>query len=72
MQEALLGSILVNLLLIFGSAILVGSLKLQEQEHNTASAQALACLLCSSLFSFLIPVSLLALKLGCILEPDGY
>ena len=63
MQEALLGSILVNLLLIFGSAILVGSLKLQEQEHSTASAKALACLLCSSLFGFLIPVSLLALEL---------
>jgi len=60
MQGALLGSILVNLLLILGTAILVGSLNRQEQLHNAASAQALACLLCSSLFGLLIPVSLLA------------
>jgi Ca2+:H+ antiporter len=57
-QAALLGSILVNLLLILGTAVLVGSIKYQELEHNTASAQTLACLLALSVFSMLIPVSL--------------
>jgi calcium/proton exchanger cax len=56
-QAALLGSILVNLLLILGTAVLVGSIKYQELVHNTASAQTLACLLALSVFSMLIPVN---------------
>jgi calcium/proton exchanger cax len=58
-QAALLGSILVNLLLILGTAVLVGSIKYRELVHNTASAQTLACLLALSVFSMLIPVRLL-------------
>lgn len=59
-QASLLGSILVNLLLILGTAIIAGSFRYQVQVYNIANAQALACLLCLSVFSLLIPVSVLA------------
>jgi len=55
-QASLLGSILVNLLLILGIAILAGSFCHQEQSHRKEDAQALACLLSVSVFSLLIPV----------------
>ncbi|KIX02461.1 calcium/proton exchanger [Rhinocladiella mackenziei CBS 650.93] len=54
-QASILGSILVNLLLILGTAILAGSFYYQEQAHNKDEAQALACLLSVSVFSLLIP-----------------
>ncbi|OAL21302.1 hypothetical protein AYO22_08025 [Fonsecaea multimorphosa] len=57
-QFSLLGSILVNLLLILGIAILAGSFCHQEQSHRKEDAQALACLLSVSVFSLLIPSAL--------------
>lgn len=56
-QASILGSILVNLLLILGTAILAGSFHSQEQSHSREEAQALACLMSLSVFSLLIPVS---------------
>ncbi|KAH0845090.1 sodium calcium [Fonsecaea pedrosoi] len=55
-QASLLGSILVNLLLVLGLAILAGSFYRQEQSHRIEDAQALACLLSVSVFSLLIPI----------------
>jgi Ca2+:H+ antiporter len=56
-QASLLGSILVNLLLILGTAIIAGAVFQDgEQLHNRNEAQALACLLCVSVFSMMIPV----------------
>ncbi|KIW85388.1 calcium/proton exchanger [Fonsecaea pedrosoi CBS 271.37] len=57
-QASLLGSILVNLLLVLGLAILAGSFYHQEQSHRIEDAQALACLLSVSVFSLLIPSAL--------------
>ncbi|KAI0481392.1 hypothetical protein GGR56DRAFT_317452 [Xylariaceae sp. FL0804] len=56
-QGALVGSILVNLLLILGSAILAGELQPQDLVYNIDDAQALACLLALSIFSILIPMA---------------
>ena len=56
-QASILGSILVNLLLILGLAILTGSLYGCELLHNTAETQLLGCLLYVSLFTFMIRVS---------------
>ncbi|KND91949.1 Vacuolar calcium ion transporter, partial [Tolypocladium ophioglossoides CBS 100239] len=44
-QASILGSILVNLLLILGSALLIGSVVNGEPTYNTAEGQLLACLL---------------------------
>jgi Ca2+:H+ antiporter len=57
-QASLVGSILVNLLLILGTAIITGSFWYREQRHDIDDAQVLACLLCLSVFSLMIPVSL--------------
>lgn len=58
-QASLVGSILVNLLLILGTAIVVGGVKYQDQVYSIATAHVLACLLYLSVFSVLIPVSFL-------------
>lgn len=58
-QSSLVGSILVNLLLILGSAIFVGGMKYREQEYNGRVTDLSATLLCLSAFSLVIPVSLL-------------
>lgn len=55
-EASILGSVLVNLLLILGSALLVGSTVNSEPAYNTARAQLLACLLFVSMFTFLMPV----------------
>lgn len=55
-QDALVGSILVNLLLILGTAILAGVFQPKEQTFDLDNAQALACLLCLSVFTILLPV----------------
>lgn len=55
-QASLIGSILVNLLLILGSAILVGGVRYQEQEYNSTATDLSATLLCLSAFSLVIPV----------------
>ncbi|KIW16818.1 calcium/proton exchanger [Exophiala spinifera] len=54
-QASILGSILVNLLLILGIAILAGSYYNHEQRHDQDEAQGLACLLSVSVFSLLVP-----------------
>lgn len=56
-QASLLGSVLVNLLLILGSALLAASTYESAQLYNTAEAQLLACLLFVSVFTFIMPVS---------------
>ena len=55
-QGALVGSILVNLLFILGTAIIVGEFQPLEMIYDMNNAQALACLLSLSVFSTLIPV----------------
>jgi Ca2+:H+ antiporter len=62
-QASILGSILVNLLFILGTAILAGSYYNHEQDHNKEEAQNLACLLSVSVFSLLIPVGAVPLSL---------
>ncbi|KAK6364864.1 hypothetical protein LTS17_011768 [Exophiala oligosperma] len=54
-QASILGSILVNLLLILGISILAGSFYNHEQRHDQDEAQGLACLLSVSVFSLLVP-----------------
>jgi Ca2+:H+ antiporter len=55
-QGALVGSILVNLLLILGTAIIAGEFNPIDMTYDMNNAQALACLLSLSVFSILIPV----------------
>lgn len=56
-QASILGSILVNLLLILGSALLTTKLPDQEFLHDAAGTQLLGSLLFVSVFTFLMPVS---------------
>lgn len=56
-QASILGSILVNLLLVLGSALLAGSVTDVDLLCNTAEGQLLACLLFVSVFVVLMPVS---------------
>lgn len=58
MQASILGSILVNLLLILGSALLACSMAGLEAVYSTQGTQLLGCLLFVSVFTFLMPVSL--------------
>lgn len=53
---SILGSILVNLLLILGSALLASGVSPSEPIYNTAETQLLSCLLFVSVFVFLMPV----------------
>lgn len=57
-QASILGSILVNLLLILGSALLACSMADLEAVYSTQGTQLLGCLLFVSVFAFLMPVSL--------------
>jgi Ca2+:H+ antiporter len=59
---SILGSILVNLLLILGSALLASSMSDSEPTYNTAETQLLSSLLFVSVFVFLMPV-------GCLPSP---
>jgi Ca2+:H+ antiporter len=54
-QTSLLGSILVNLLLILGLAILAGSFRRHDLDHNRQDAQHLASLLSFAVLSLLVP-----------------
>ena len=56
-QASILGSILVNLLLVLGTALVASSVAGVDMMYNTAEAQLLACLLFVSIFVVLIPVS---------------
>lgn len=57
-QASILGSILVNLLLILGSALLACSMADLEAVYSTQGTQLLGCLLFVSVFAFLMPVIL--------------
>ncbi|KAK2594366.1 hypothetical protein QQS21_007926 [Conoideocrella luteorostrata] len=54
-QASLLGSVLVNLMLILGSALLAASASKSLTLYNTTEAQLLACLLFVSVFTFIMP-----------------
>ncbi len=56
-QASILGSIIVNALLILGTALLATSLSDQEPIYNTAETQLLGFLLFLSVFVFIMPVS---------------
>ncbi|UKZ79889.1 hypothetical protein TrVFT333_007652 [Trichoderma virens FT-333] len=56
-QASILGSILVNLLLILGSALLTTKLPDQEFMHDAAGTQLLGSLLFVSVFTFLMPTA---------------
>lgn len=56
-QASILGSILVNLLLILGSALLASTLSGGSSASHISNTQLLSCLLLVSLFVFLVPVS---------------
>ncbi|KAH6894751.1 hypothetical protein B0T10DRAFT_509258 [Thelonectria olida] len=62
-QASILGSILVNLLLILSSALLASSIADIDPVYNTIEAQLLACLPFISIFVILVPVSHLLLAL---------
>ncbi|PNY27650.1 Ca2+ transporter [Tolypocladium capitatum] len=56
-QASILGSIIVNLLLFLGSALLAGSVVNGEPTFNGAEARLLACLLFVSVFTLLMPTA---------------
>nr|POF13066.1 vacuolar calcium ion transporter [Quercus suber] len=56
-QASILGSILANLLLILGMAILLGGLRYREQVYNSTVTQMSACLLSLSVMSLLLPTA---------------
>ncbi|KAF4470457.1 hypothetical protein FALBO_2639 [Fusarium albosuccineum] len=56
-QASILGSILVNLLLILGSALLASSMTGLDPIYNTVETQLLACLLFVSVFVILMPTA---------------
>lgn len=56
MEASILGSILVNVLLIVGSALLASSMVDLTVTHTIAATQLLGCLLFVSVFAFIMPV----------------
>ncbi|KAH7256462.1 Sodium/calcium exchanger protein-domain-containing protein [Fusarium tricinctum] len=56
-QASLLGSILANLLLILGMAMLLGGLRFREQVYNSTVTQMSACLLSLSVISLVLPTA---------------
>ncbi|CAH0055420.1 unnamed protein product [Clonostachys solani] len=56
-QASILGSILVNLLLILGSALLACGVADVEASYSTSGTEVLGCLLFVSVFAFLIPTA---------------
>lgn len=56
-QASILGSILVNLLLVLGTALVASCVAGADMMYSTVEAQLLACLLFVSIFVVLIPVS---------------
>jgi Ca2+:H+ antiporter len=57
-QASILGSVLVNLLLILGSALFASSMSNPDPHSNMEESELLAALLFVSVFVILIPVSL--------------
>ncbi|VUC24362.1 unnamed protein product, partial [Clonostachys rosea] len=56
-QASILGSVLVNLLLILGSALLACGVADVEASYSTSGTEVLGCLLFVSVFAFLIPTA---------------
>lgn len=55
-QASLLGSVLVNLLLVLGSAIIAGSIVSPDQSYNNDVTQSFVVLLNLAVSSLMIPV----------------
>lgn len=68
-QASILGSVLVNLLLILGSALLACGVADVEASYSTSGTEVLGCLLFVSVFAFLIPVSLIFLRIQSLIRP---
>ncbi len=56
-EASILGSIIVNVLLVLGTALLATSLSNNEPIYNRAETQLLGFLLFTSAFVFIMPVS---------------
>lgn len=56
-QSSLLGSILVNLLLVLGLSIVIGGMSYKEQVYNNTTTQLFISLMNLAVFSLIIPVS---------------
>jgi Ca2+:H+ antiporter len=56
-QYSLLGSILVNLLLVLGSSIVIGGSRHKEQQYNNTTTQLFIGLMNLTVFSLILPVS---------------
>ncbi len=56
-QASILGSILVNILPILGTALLAADWSENQPVYNTTETQLLSCLLFVSVFVFIMPVS---------------
>lgn len=56
-QASLLGSLLVNLLLVLGLSLVVAGLAYKEQSYDDTSAQLFIGQLNLTVFSFILPVS---------------
>lgn len=65
-QASILGSVLVNLLLILGSALLASSMSSHDPHCSVEESELLACLLFISVFVILIPVSFFHSFLQCM------
>jgi Ca2+:H+ antiporter len=55
LQASVLGSILVNLLLVLGMAFFLGGMRYREQLYNSTVTQMSACLLSLSVISLVLP-----------------
>lgn len=59
-EASILGSILVNLLLILGSALITSHARNFKLSQDTNGTQLLGCLLFVSVFAFFMPVCICA------------
>lgn len=56
-QSSLIGSILVNLLLVLGLSIVIGGINYKEQVYDTTTTHLFVSLMNLTVFSLVIPVS---------------
>jgi calcium/proton exchanger cax len=56
-QSSLIGSILVNLLLVLGLSIVIGGINHKEQVYDTTTTHLFVSLMSLTVFSLVIPVS---------------
>jgi Ca2+:H+ antiporter len=57
-RNTLLGSVIVNLLLVLGLSIIVGEFQLRGQAYSMFATRVAAALLCFTTISLLIPVNI--------------